>query len=138
LKTISLYLPSWYQLIISYKPIASARQITFITHSKIELTKNTNPILLETLIGNLISNAVRHSPEHSEIIITIEKTTLTISNGGTPLKNPEKIFERFNREAKTSQGSGLGLAIVKKICDLAFFEIHYDYSNNYHHFTLTF
>jgi signal transduction histidine kinase len=102
------------------------------------LLVKTNPILLDILLSNLISNAIRHTPEKNEITVRIDKRSLQISNAGAPLKNPEKIFQRFNRESRNSQGSGLGLAILKMICEIEGFNVNYYYVHNQHQFTITF
>jgi signal transduction histidine kinase len=57
---------------------------------------NANLVLLEILVSNIISNAIRHANDGG--IVTIESTTscLSVSNSGAPLEHPEKIFHRFH------------------------------------------
>jgi signal transduction histidine kinase len=97
-----------------------------------------NATLLETLINNMLSNAVRHSPDQSKIVIEGSQNFFKVINQGEPLKNPEKIFQRFHRESRTPYGSGLGLSIVKKICDVSGFHITYEYDANQHRFIVRF
>lgn len=82
--------------------------------------------LIEIMLNNLFSNAIRHNQTGGKITITLDKGKLIFSNTGQekPL-DPEEVFERF-KKAKTSEGSGLGLTIVKNIC------LQYGYSVSYH------
>lgn len=84
--------------------------------------------LLETIIRNLIQNAILYSKEGvpPEIKISSKKENSTIiieikDNGiGIPEKEFENIFKMFYRlhSVKTHKGSGLGLSIVKKCVEL--------------------
>ena len=85
-------------------------------------------ILVQRAIGNLISNALQHSPPNSEVHAifssTDEAVELRVSNHGQGIPDEllEKIFDRFyrinNARSRADTGSGLGLAIVKSIMEL--------------------
>lgn len=121
-----------------YGPLISDKELTINLETHSELIVKSNPILLDILLSNLISNAIRHTREKNQITIRIDKRSLLVSNPGDPLKNPEKIFQRFNRESRNSQGSGLGLAILKMICEIERFEVSYSYTQNQHLFIISF
>jgi two-component system, OmpR family, response regulator len=80
---------------------------------------------LGVLLGNLVDNAVRHSPSGGEVTITVEVAIHEIlakvqdQGPGVPLVDRERIFDRFVRldTAKLSdnEGLGLGLAISRAI-----------------------
>ena len=81
---------------------------------------------MEEVINNLISNALKYTPEKGHITIKVDmdkdKNTIIVSvldNGcGIDKKNLERIFEKFKRIDKgneTLRGTGLGLAISKHI-----------------------
>ena len=82
-------------------------------------------ILLQRAIGNLIANAVQHSPPNSEVHAMVSATgdavELRISNHGSGIQpeHLERVFDRFyrvnNERGGIDAGSGLGLAIVKSI-----------------------
>ncbi len=84
-----------------------------------------NAALLEQAIINLLDNAIKYSPDKSEINLTLFKdnthATIQVSDKGKGIaeKHHDRIFERFYRIDKArsrSDGStGLGLAIVKHI-----------------------
>ncbi|HPW60963.1 MAG TPA: HAMP domain-containing sensor histidine kinase [Cyclobacteriaceae bacterium] len=121
-----------------YKQMAQEKEIKITTHIISEIAVKTNPSLLEILLSNLISNAIRYTPAQNEVRIEIEKKSITIRNPGEPFNFPNKIFDRFNRESRTTQGNGLGLAIVKKICDTEGIPITYHYSQGSHLFSIDF
>ena len=98
----------------------------------------TNPSLLELIVFNLISNAIRHTPEDGTVILQGSQEFLRASNTGPVIQNPEKIFQRFHRESRTALGSGLGLSIVKKACEVSGFTIEYAYNSDMHHFKVSF
>ena len=103
-------------------------------HSEIEM----DATLANILISNLIKNAIFHNIQNGQIIISITKTTLNISNTGNgKALDPQKIFSRFYKEATEQSSTGLGLAVVKAICKLYNFDLSYHY-NNVHCFEVRF
>jgi two-component system, OmpR family, sensor histidine kinase QseC len=77
------------------------------------------------LIRNLVDNAIRYSPENSDVKIDISEqsdtvTLRVIDNGpGIPQELRDRVFERFFRVlGNSSPGSGLGLGIVLQIVKL--------------------
>ena len=82
---------------------------------------------VEQILGNLISNALRYSPEGGKIRIrlaeTPESVRVTIHDGGPgiPEESLPYIFDRFYRadrsRSRTDGGSGLGLAIARKLAE---------------------
>ncbi|MBT7923242.1 MAG: hypothetical protein HN627_03205 [Opitutae bacterium] len=89
-----------------------------------------DPLRVECVVENLLSNALRYARDSSEIIIrTIFDEELkwlrceVQDDGcGIPEKDLPHIFERFYRvdkgRSRDSGGTGLGLSIVKHIVDL--------------------
>lgn len=91
--------------------------------------------MLRRAIGNLLTNAIQHSPEGGTITLSLATTpeyatTLSISNPGAGIAPEDlpRLFDRFYRvdKARTSGvcGSGLGLAIVRSIMQLHGGDIH--------------
>ncbi|MBK6834145.1 MAG: hypothetical protein IPG89_07685 [Bacteroidetes bacterium] len=102
-------------------------------------SQNINPVLADILISNLLSNALRYTPENGAISIQLNSKEFLISNNGNPLKfGGDKIFDRFHKEGESSESTGLGLALVKQIAVINKQGINYQYSNNMHFFTYIF
>ena len=87
-----------------------------------------NRNLMEQALGNLIDNALKLSPENSQIIIRASRVDADIvlavedSGPGIEAEHLTRIFERFYRVDKGRSrkvgGTGLGLSIVKHIAQV--------------------
>ena len=109
-----------------YQMLADERGVSIIPGGSATITADR--ILLQRAIGNLLSNALQHSPQNSEVHAIISTSDvgveLSISNHGPGIPNEhlQKIFDRFYRinnvRSRSDTGSGLGLAIVKSIMTL--------------------
>lgn len=104
-----------------------------------EVFLETNLFLAESLVSNLLGNAIRHCIPSTAIYIKLNKNRIEITNSGTPLNvPPEKIFERFYKINKSSDNHGLGLSIVKEICSINDWKINYRYEIRMHKFIVSF
>ena len=91
-----------------------------------EYNVSANEELLKQVWINLISNAIKFSPEYGLIVIRIidfgERLEISVANSGPeiPHASREKIFNKFYQadESHSSEGNGIGLAIVKKVVEL--------------------
>lgn len=102
---------------------------------------SANKILLESLINNLIVNAIRHNTEtvESQIVITVSANSFIIENTGEKnALDSDKIFRRFSRTSEHKKGNGLGLSITYQICKLHGWQITYSYKENMHCFEVNF
>ena len=96
-----------------------------------------NKSLMEILLSNMLSNAIRHNFRGGIVVIDMGENSFSISNTGNPQEmDTRKIFERFSKSPKNPDSIGLGLAIVKKICDTCRFTIHYHYTAEQHCFKI--
>ena len=94
--------------------------------------------LIDILLNNLFSNAIRHNNPGGFIIIELNGDELFIKNTGAIHSLDEQvIFERFQK-GKESQGTGLGLTLVKNICQHYGYTIRYQYESGWHTFVLSF
>lgn len=81
--------------------------------------------LIEEMLYNLCSNAIRYNKEEGNVLVSVQeveggaKLQVADTGIGIPKKHQERIFERFYRvdksRSKERGGTGLGLAIVKHI-----------------------
>ena len=82
-------------------------------------------LMIQRALSNLLSNAIRHSPQGAHISLLVEaygnNASISVSNPGAGIEaHPlPHLFERFYRadssRARTEGGTGLGLAIVRSI-----------------------
>lgn len=105
-----------------YAPIAAARgvQLHVKTTSGAVVTGNARHIA--QLAGNLLDNAVRHTPAGGSVVASAlsdaDSACIEIvdEGPGLPETELEKVFERFYRSpGDATEGSGLGLAAVREI-----------------------
>ena len=90
-----------------------------------ELTLEGDWHRLDQVVGNLVSNALRYTPEEGEIILGADKDdtgvkiTIQDSGAGIPEEDLPYVFDRFwkgdKTRSRTSGGSGLGLAIARQL-----------------------
>ncbi len=113
----------------AFLPLAKQKQIKMDYTAPEELKYvSADPQMIETVILNLIENAIRYTNEAGEIQITVTQqensiiTSISDTGVGIPEEDLEYIFDRFYRsstaKAQSSAGTGLGLAIVKKMLEL--------------------
>jgi two-component system sensor histidine kinase VanS len=101
---------------------------------------------MQTVISNVIGNAVKHSPENSVVTISISKENraFSVENSGVYIDAAElpRLWEPFYRTDKSRSrdtgGSGLGLYIVKTILDNHGFEYRLENTEFGIRFTIVF
>lgn len=78
--------------------------------------------VLELILSNLLNNAIKYSPEHTDIDFSVDNTDQDLikfkiqdQGIGIPNKDKKHIFQRYFRaeNALLNQGTGIGLNIVK-------------------------
>lgn len=96
--------------------------------------------LFESLINNLIMNAIRHNVDGNGVIgLELKDRTLTVYNTGEhQALDTTKIFRRFSRPSERKRGNGLGLSIIHRICKYHHWDIKYSYNDGIHCFKVTF
>lgn len=82
---------------------------------------------IEQVIINLLTNAIRYSPENGEVIVSVRhihgyvRVSVQDFGQGIPRKDMGRVFEKFYQvggpAARRDGGSGLGLAISKAIVE---------------------
>jgi signal transduction histidine kinase len=95
-------------------------QIVFNPQGKIKQT-NWDESLLRHILGNLLANAIKYSPENSQVKFDLIPQAQTMIfriqdwGIGIPIEDYQKLFEPFQRASNVGRipGTGLGLAIVK-------------------------
>ena len=120
-----------------YCEVYEYRDIAVSVREEARLTFVLNETLAVTLVTNLLKNAFVHNTDGGRLVITLTADTFCISNTGVrhPLDRT-KIFERFYKGSKQEGSTGLGLSIVAGICKLSGLEVHYEYRDEMHHFSI--
>jgi len=112
------------------EPLLQEKQIKLATsfEKNLPLIK-VDPKLLRMIVQNLVSNAIKYTPNNGQIDLTIGMGTenneirLTVSDTGygIPKDQQDKIFTKLfradNARSKDTEGTGLGLYIVKSIVE---------------------
>lgn len=91
-----------------------------------ELTLYSDKSLLETVWHNLISNAVKFTPERGKISVSLKNengfAVVKVSDTGCGIAvgTGEHIFDKFYQgdASHAQEGNGLGLAMVKRVIDI--------------------
>lgn len=99
--------------------------IRFTCRSR-QLTANLDERLCRSILSNLLSNAMRYTPEDKLICLKLAKRQNTVilqvqdEGVGIPREDKRHLFEPFLRGRNVSNipGTGLGLSIVKQFVDL--------------------
>ena len=112
------------ELIDFYDGWAEERGVSLIRDGHAETIGDR--IMIRRALGNLLSNAVRHTPSGQAVQVTLslrgrDEVEISVKNPGPeiPSEHLSKLFDRFYRVDPSRQrsdvGAGLGLALVKSI-----------------------
>jgi signal transduction histidine kinase len=127
------------KLIDQYRFQADQKKIHFTVNIQKNIVLDASSTLVEIMIGNLLSNAIRHNISNGTIDIVVKEPEIIIRNSGKPFAlDMNKIFKRFQKDSTDTASLGLGLEIVKKIADLNHYSIQYAYTDQMHNFSVRF
>ena len=122
----------------SFEDLIKDRQLSVETDFKDPFEIRLHLLLAESLVSNLIGNAIKYNDSGGWVKIRISKNEFSISNTSSlPPIPTEQLFKRFSTTADGSMRStGLGLAIVKRIADNHQLKIQYEAKQGIQQFTL--
>jgi signal transduction histidine kinase len=93
-----------------------------------DLRLRVDPARMRQVLGNVVANAIRHSPDGGRIVLTARanggrpRLEVVDEGPGIPADELERVFERFYRSDRARSGdeggAGLGLAIARWIVEL--------------------
>ena len=118
--------------VTAFSADAAERKVTLDVQAASDLPlMEVDPLRIREVLTNLISNALRHTPEGGRVTVagssTSESVVLSVSDTGSGIPATElpKIFDRFYK-GRASRGSGLGLTIARNLVVAHGGEIHAD------------
>ena len=125
------------RVVSAYRAVIEDEGKQLATSIAPELSYHGDSELLLQMVANLVENAIRHTPAHTQIGIRLEKTEqgpiayITDSGRGIPPEQRPKVFEHFYRldTSRTTPGNGLGLALVAAVSNLHGIKIVLDDNN---------
>lgn len=107
------------------RPLAESREVKLLLEARQRVTVEADGSQLARVIRNLLDNAIRHAPEHSVVLVQVDRNgdravLRVIDEGaGFPVEFRDRAFEPFTRAdpaRDTRTGTaGLGLSIARGI-----------------------
>ena len=112
----------------AFRPAAEGKEISL----RLEAQSDLPPVRMDQTriaqaLGNLLDNAVRHTPEGGEVSVSVEavgesvRVSVEDSGEGVPEEELGQIFDRFYRvdpsRSRATGGTGLGLTIARQLVE---------------------
>jgi len=121
----------------SFRSLADSKKQFFeVRITSKDTIVDADPDKLETILNNLIHNAIKFTPVEGSVIVTIEsdeanfRVTVEDSGPGIAAEYAESIFNRFHRIRNENlpyqEGMGIGLELSRKLARKMNAEIHLD------------
>ncbi len=109
-----------------FEPAAEAKRLALTAEvASRPPTLLTDPVRLQQILVNLVSNAVRHSPEGGRVRLGVRPNGKTIDfivqdeGPGIPPDVVDRIFEPFERfDPHSGAGTGLGLPVSRRLAEV--------------------
>ena len=111
--------------IIHYEPLAQQKQIVVKNDVAEEVIVEVDRKMIGRVLGNLIHNAIKFTPDRGHISIGAVpadgkiRVSVADTGAGIPQEDLPRIFERFYKvdRARGKSGTGLGLAIARHVVE---------------------
>lgn len=110
-------------------PLLEARHLHLHRHIEQKPVLRLHPGLADSLLHNLLYNAIKHNQPGGDITVRLSAEALEISNPGPAISgDPSRFFERFRKHYAAAESPGLGLSIVQQIGAYYGFAVTYGYA----------
>jgi signal transduction histidine kinase/DNA-binding response OmpR family regulator len=113
------------RVFFSFESLAATKNISFQFQSGENTVENAVDVeKIETVLSNLITNAVKYTKTGGKITLEITKSNdgvqinLTDTGIGIPENQLDKVFDRFYQKGENQSSFGIGLALVKELVSL--------------------
>lgn len=110
-----------------YRPFAQERNVRLTRVDRLEPIIEGDGGRIRQLVGNVVDNALKHTPFGGEIALALSRTGHTVelevtdTGPGIPPEHVEHVFDRFFRveraRSRSAGGAGLGLSICRTIVE---------------------
>jgi signal transduction histidine kinase len=110
------------QVVSLVRPAAAERDVELVVACDDAIMSCDRDRMIQVLV-NLLTNAVKHSPPHSKVVLRAEhrphETELSVRDAGVGIPTEElpHVFEYFWRSPRDRRGTGLGLYIAKAVVE---------------------
>ena len=116
------------QVVETFDPVAMQKDVQLLVDASPEMFVHADPVRVEQMIGNLVSNAIKFTPERGsvllianveggDVVLRIRDTGVGIAPDQLPLVF--ELFAQTQRNLDRSQGGlGVGLTVVKLLAGL--------------------
>ncbi len=112
----------------AFRPAAEGKGISLRLEASSELPLvRMDRTRIAQALGNLLDNAVRHTPEGGEVLVSVElvgesmRVSVEDTGEGVPEEELGEIFDRFYRvdpsRSRATGGTGLGLTIARQLVE---------------------
>lgn len=117
-------------LVTQFEPVAASKSLRLKTYAR-PRTVWADPVVLRRILGNLLSNALRHT-NHGGVLMALRKREGMLvfevwdTGVGIAHEHQMSIFQEFFRVAQhqgTEDSLGLGLTIVSKLTTLMGYQL---------------
>lgn len=122
-------------LVAAFAPVADRKQLQLHVQGPTSIEGLFDADALEKILTNLVSNAVKFTPDGGRVLVTLDSAPATgadataqlevqVADSGTgiPAEQLAHVFERFyqvdERQTRLQPGTGIGLALVKELVEL--------------------
>ena len=117
-------------LSLQFEPVAVGKSLRLRTHTQ-PITLWSDPVVLRRILGNLVSNALRHTHEGGVLLALRQREDMLVfevwdTGVGIAREHQQAIFQEFFRVSQhqgTEDSLGLGLTIVSKLASLMGYQL---------------
>lgn len=111
----------------AHRHAADAQEITLVIEGNLNCSVRCEPVLMELAVGNLIQNAIDHSPMGRRVVIAVVDQVKNVAiqvkdqGNGIPDASVHQVFDKYftlPKEATGRKGTGIGLNVVQHVVDL--------------------
>lgn len=105
--------------VAAFDGLSQSHVVSHVTDADADVVVSVDPAALQQILGHLIENAVKYSPEPSTVTVGARRerdtVVIDICDEGIGVPDDIDVFAPFQRGETTTEGAGLGLYIVRNL-----------------------